>query len=98
MTEMNSLLKDLLHALGAAASVCVLNADDEGDQVVFGSTNDFEMLKEAAKAYDDYRFRTGDYGDEADFSEDDEDEEAVFRSLSIQATALDTLTEGGEEE
>lgn len=57
-------LRDLVQALGARAVKVCDGLEDEGDRCFLGSTNDADMLRAMKQLYDEYRFETGDMGDE----------------------------------
>ena len=54
---------ELLHKLGAAAGATRDGLGKDTDRFYFGSTNHADALCDAADAYDEYRFETGDMGE-----------------------------------
>jgi len=57
-------IRELIHKLGGACVLAAENAEDEGDRVYFGSSNHHNVVKSAAELYDEYRFGTGDLGED----------------------------------
>ena len=66
----NPKLRSLLHEFGPLLAEMTSRFDDQGDLVSFGSTNDADVIRDFADAYNDYCLDTGDCGDDIPLDDD----------------------------
>lgn len=73
LAKSREVMRTLVHKLGEAITMVVDEFEDKGDYVCLGSTNHADLLRGIKEAYDQYRWETGDMGDDDDTPEEEDE-------------------------